>query len=381
MLLSTGLHNSWALWQVHNVEQAVGGVAALYATCRSLAHICRHISHNRTKLQACTVRILAVVPIFALDSWACLMLQASVHRWAEVLSFAREVYEAVAMCAFLQFILTYLGGPSKLAQTLGGGAAGVRGAERGPVPHLGPMRFALRPYEVGDDFVASVVMGILQYVFVTLCLFVVNLVVWRRAMDQDAAVQQPSIYIQALPKIAKALSCGWAMYHLVLLYGETRGLLDHIRPMWKFVCIKGIIFFTFYQGLVLWVLGYLGVIPPNPMDVTGRVWSQTQIASGIKSFLLCIEMVVFCEMHRHAYPYDEWDSGASHHTFPLHRKVAETLAAAELASQPKALDATNFVDILGLWREVSALRMSASARSRRGRMEDAAATSPLASSA
>eukprot|EP00429_Kryptoperidinium_foliaceum_P025237 CAMPEP_0176127842 /NCGR_PEP_ID=MMETSP0120_2-20121206/64581_1 /TAXON_ID=160619 /ORGANISM="Kryptoperidinium foliaceum, Strain CCMP 1326" /LENGTH=47 /DNA_ID= /DNA_START= /DNA_END= /DNA_ORIENTATION= len=46
-----------------------------------------------------------------MDCWACLMLEASVYQWAEVLTCIREVYEAVALVSFMQLMLMVLGGP------------------------------------------------------------------------------------------------------------------------------------------------------------------------------------------------------------------------------------------------------------------------------
>ena len=46
------------------------------------------------------------------------------------------------------------------------------------------------------------------------------------------------------------------------LYYVTKDDLKDWNPVWKFLCIKGIIFFTFWQGFLIEVLNSAGVIKP-----------------------------------------------------------------------------------------------------------------------
>lgn len=332
------------MWRPHQLEQAIGGLAAFFVVSRSFTHIYRHLRYNKSVNRVCTVRILALVPLFALDAWAALMLQASKHGWAEPLTLIRELYEAIAMVSFLQLILTYLGGPHALAIALRADAASQDDVF---VRHRWPLDLIMRPYRLGPDFVAHVTLGILQYVPVTVLLFATNVIMWGSVADQEELRMQHS-YLHIVPGLIKAVSCGWAMYHVVLLYLNTKPYIAPMQPFLKFLSFKGIIFFTFWQGFVISILAQLHVIPRNPLDPKALVWSQAQIAAGIKNFLLCLEMVAFCEMHRHAYPIDEASSciddegpNAKAHVFG------------------NVLKATNFVDVVVLYREVRELHQEA----------------------
>lgn len=280
----------------HNFEQIAGGVLAGMACLWSSAHIRKHLLWNKTKLWRCTARILVVVPIYALSAWGCLMLEDSERGWAELFTLTREGYEAVAIVSFMQFMLTFLKGPKHLAKIL---------VERGQEPfrHPWPLRLILRPYQPGPHFVASVVVGIMQYIPTMFIIFLLNLSIWRFGEMECCRILHR---LALLPKLAKALSCAFAMYNLVLFYHQTHTHLEHIRPVLKFMGIKGIVFFTFWQELVIALLVRLQVVP-NPKTHLHNEWTQAEIADGIKNMLLCVEMLGFSELHRRAYPYDEFE--------------------------------------------------------------------------
>ena len=52
----------------HNTEQGIGGVLTAVATSVSLLHVYRHLRRNHTPLRTCTVRILLIVPIYAVNA-------------------------------------------------------------------------------------------------------------------------------------------------------------------------------------------------------------------------------------------------------------------------------------------------------------------------
>lgn len=364
------LRDLWQTMEPHNVFQVIGGLFAAVATWRSTCFICRHLSYNKGKMKPLTIRILAVVPIYAVDSWACLMLNSSRMNWVVLLSFFREAYEAVAMCAFMQYVLTYLGGPTKLAKKL-------HLLREGPsVKHVEikgiGMNLIRREYMAGADFVSQVIIGVLQYVVVTIFLFVVDFIIWRYPVDKDSMQELGLRHVKSaqfagmIPGAVKALSCAYSLYHLILLYKETYKLLAPLKPVFKFLAIKGIIFFTFYQGVMCGLAVRLHLIPNYAPQGPGVVWTEDEISDGIKSFLLCIEMLFFAEIHRYAYPYDEWKTLEKQSTKIVGERqpISESLAkdAAEATSDKllvEFMQAGKFQDVYALFGQIKELRISA----------------------
>jgi hypothetical protein len=106
-----------------------------------------------------------------------------------------------------------------------------------------------------------------------------------------------------------------ALYGLLIFYGLTKDELKGRRPLAKFLAIKLIVFFTFYQAFVVscesacdeilfsefpkvryaggacdpWFVLYNPFRSPlNPLPAT-RYWTEANIADGLTALATCIE--------------------------------------------------------------------------------------------
>ncbi|CAJ1331411.1 unnamed protein product, partial [Effrenium voratum] len=257
-------------------------------------HILRHFLYNKTKLRACTVRILLIVPVFSVVSWLVLALRVDAGHYKILLVCFRDVWEAVVLASFLQFVLTVLGGPKRLAERL-------LAEKDEPVKHIG-LCSCLPTIEPGAQFVVVVMAGMTQYIAVMAMYAILNVLLW--------CFSAPDAWFRYLD-VVKGVGCGVAMYFLTLFAHEVYHGLPNIGLVKKFVAIKGIVFFTVWQMLLLELLhrwGFLGDRVAYLLDLhsDGPKQDRTTAVEGLNNLFLCFESLAFCIMHYRAYPAREW---------------------------------------------------------------------------
>ena len=93
------------------------------------------------------------------------------------------------------------------------------------------------------------------------------------------------------------------MYFLIQFYYQVRQDIADQRPFLKLLAIKLVIFFSFWQTIILSFLSSAGAIPPSP-----RIAIQ-DIKLGIPVILLCLEMFLFAILHIWAYPWKDYSAG------------------------------------------------------------------------
>ncbi|KAA0202937.1 hypothetical protein HAZT_HAZT005531 [Hyalella azteca] len=101
-----------------------------------------------------------------------------------------------------------------------------------------------------------------------------------------------------------------AMYCLVLFYKAMKDELQPMAPLAKFLCIKCVVFFSFFQGVAIMFLAKLDVIK----EVFDNDDLQ-RISNVLQNFLICIEMFIAAVAHHFAFsykPYIDSDFEGSH---------------------------------------------------------------------
>jgi hypothetical protein len=86
------------------------------------------------------------------------------------------------------------------------------------------------------------------------------------------------------------------MYMLIAFFMNIKSRIADKRPMMKFLCIKLVIFLSFWQMIVCDLLSSLNVITPT------RIISEGDIAIGFNALLVCFEMIIFSIFHLFAFP-------------------------------------------------------------------------------
>lgn len=98
--------------------------------------------------------------------------------------------------------------------------------------------------------------------------------------------------------IINSLSQMWALYCLIMFYYAAKEDLHPVRPIPKFICVKMVVFFTFWQSVCIALLIRFGLIK------TDDSWTpyQTQdFGAAIQELLICIEMFFAALVHAWAF--------------------------------------------------------------------------------
>jgi len=103
-------------------------------------------------------------------------------------------------------------------------------------------------------------------------------------------------YIAIIQNISVIIS----VYCLILFYVAAKEELDKREAIHKFLCIKFVIFFCFWQSIFIAVLAYVGVI----RRVGG--WTQLEVTTGLQEMLIVIEMYIVAIIHMFVFKYQEY---------------------------------------------------------------------------
>jgi len=94
---------------------------------------------------------------------------------------------------------------------------------------------------------------------------------------------------------SRVLIAGYFSYALALFYFVLKDDLAPLNPVPKFLVVKAVVFFTFWQAVGLSVLSQSGLFG------TGK--KKDEIIAGLQDFLVCIEMFCASIAHHWAFSY------------------------------------------------------------------------------
>ncbi|XP_058003991.1 protein LAZ1-like, partial [Hevea brasiliensis] len=92
-------------------------------------------------------------------------------------------------------------------------------------------------------------------------------------------------------------SQSWALYCLVQFYTATKA---HIKPLYKFLTFKSIVFLTWWQGVAIALLYSLGLFK-------SAIGQGLQFKSSVQDFIICVEMGIASIVHLYVFlakPYE-----------------------------------------------------------------------------
>ncbi|EGC30239.1 hypothetical protein DICPUDRAFT_50859 [Dictyostelium purpureum] len=264
----------------------VAGVCSGVATLLSFYLIYKHLrNYTDPELQKYIVRILLMVPIYAIDSWLSLRFV----KYSLYFDVVRDTYEAYILYCFFSLIVTYTNKQE-------GGLLEVLHSKE-PMTHPFPLQFLPR-IKLGRSFLTNCKRFVLQFVFVKPVIAIISLVLETQGKYGEGEFTPLKGYVWLT--VVENISVGLSLYYLVLFYKATEEELKPFKPLGKFLCIKSIIFFAFWQGVAISFLVYFGVISAV------QNWSVESISSALQDFITCIEMVILAVCHHFFFSYQEF---------------------------------------------------------------------------
>jgi len=273
--------------QPHNWAWIVCGIAAILACLLSFYLMWRHLSHyTKSSQQKHIVRIILMVPIYAIDSFFSFRF----YWLAVYFDVVRDCYEAFVIYTFYSLLLEYLGGYQHGKELI---------AQKGKIHLVIPLCFV--EVEPKRGLLRQCKRLTLQYVVIRPLMTLLTIIL------QSANAYCPGNYSPAHGYVyvtfVNFLSVTLAMYALVQFYSIIREYIAQYKPIPKFLSVKFVIFLSFWQSIIV-----SGIVDLH--GITGTTyWSTANIATGVQDGLTCIEMLIAAIAHIYVYDWKEFDLG------------------------------------------------------------------------
>ncbi|KAF8568298.1 hypothetical protein P879_07265 [Paragonimus westermani] len=204
----------------------------------------------------------------------------------------RECYEAYVIYNFLAFLLNYLRHEYPDIIYL---------VEQKPqVKHLPPL-CCCKDWTMGRRFIDHCRHGALQYTVIRPITTVIALICDQLGVygEGDFNFHQAFLYLTIINNISQV----WALYCLILFYQCTKEELRPMSPVSKFLCVKFVVFMSFWQSILIFILAVTGVFK----DV--KIWEMHDVKSiGIvlQNFAICIEMFFAALAHHFSFSHQPY---------------------------------------------------------------------------
>ncbi|CAC5412105.1 Transmembrane protein 184 homolog DDB_G0279555,Transmembrane protein 184C [Mytilus coruscus] len=248
------------------------GIFVLCALPISFFGMLQHlVNYTQPNLQRHIIRILWMVPIYGVNA-----------------TLSENVYEAYVIYNFMAYLLQYLNNQHQLEDF----------EHKDPVQHICPL-CCIPPWRINRNFIQRCKHGALQYTIVRPLTTIVALAceMGGKYHEGDFDFKSAWSYLVIINNISQII----AMYSLVLFYKAMKTELAPINPVPKFLCVKFVVFFCFWQSLAIAILVKLDVIP------SGGTWdfyhSITDVATGLQDFIICVEMFIAAIAHYYSFSH------------------------------------------------------------------------------
>ncbi|CAH9050697.1 unnamed protein product [Cuscuta epithymum] len=246
----------------------------------AIFHIYGHLlNYTEPTYQRYIVRIIFMVPVYALTSFLSLVMNKSAIYFNSL----REIYEAWVIYNFLSLCLEWVGGPGAVVLNLSG-----RFLKR----NWCLMTCCFPPIALDGRFIRKCKQGCLQFVILKPILVALTFILYAEGKYEDGNFNPRQSYLYLT--IIYTISYSMALYALLLFYVACRDLLQPFNPVPKFIIIKSVVFLTYWQGVLVF------------LAAKSKLIKDTEEAAEFQNFIICVEMLVAAIGHLYAFPYKEY---------------------------------------------------------------------------
>lgn len=192
------------------------------------------------------------------------------------------------------------------------------------------MNHVLAPVDISDPYTfLAIKRGILQYAWLKPILGISAVVMKATGTYQEGYIGVSSGYFWS--GIIYNISVTVSLYSLGLFWVCLNNDLKPFRPVPKFLCIKLIIFASYWQGFALSILVWLGAIPDTVPDYT-----PDNLAAAIQDALICLEMPIFSVAHWYAFSWHDYaDNSVSAARMPVKYAIRDAFGPRDLIEDSK----------------------------------------------
>ncbi|CAF1196316.1 unnamed protein product [Didymodactylos carnosus] len=284
----------WQLLKDPKHEQilisVIAGIFSVLASLMTLVQVIDHFIHyTHRPSQKRVIRILFMIPIYALTAWlSCVFLQSAIYA-----EFIQACYEAYIIYCFLLLLTKYLGGHKGVEEIIAN-----KSFIKLPFPFNCCCTVPATP-----RWIWYIKWGLLQYAWITPTVSGIAVVLNLAGVYDNGnwTFSRGYPYITFIINFSQIL----AMYCLVTFYMNTKEELKPFKPLPKFLVIKAIVFFTFWQSVLMSGLAAIHVLRNQSCDPNVNVncngsingFSVEQEKILLSSVLICVEMFFFSIAH------------------------------------------------------------------------------------
>lgn len=287
----------------------LAGTFTLLGSLISMWHMTSHLRNfHQAEVQRKILAILWMSPLYGVTSWLSLVFTSA----EGYLSIIRDCYEAYAIYTFLSFLISVLGrgDRDKTIEVLAG-----QGAEHLPQPVR--LCCGKRPDQSALQTASTVLVQCqlftMQFVFIKPMTSISSFVLahFYDMPMTNSDYTSPQFYIFLVENISIFI----AFSGLIKFYHAVEEELKWCKPLPKFLCIKGVVFMTFWQGLAIGLLaestsaGGFGESAKDASSSVSTTVDPSEWATMAQNFLICLEMLLFAIAHFYVFPTEEWRPG------------------------------------------------------------------------